>query len=183
MALIVCPWCQSELTVEEGQEPERFCPICDNELSGYRSLQIGLDRNEELDEDAEGYEAEPDAGDLEDISAIEGWVEDEDLAEKNESLLVYEETVEKLLDEQELVPECPHCREYMLEAGERLVGADGFRSREPVELGQPVLEAPFAMTVYVCPSCFHMQYTLSEEDRARFAQRLSGAAVERKKGR
>jgi len=182
MALIVCPWCQSELTVEEGQEPERFCPICDNELGGLRTIQIGLDRNEDLDEEAE-YEADSESDELEDLSAVEGWEQDEDLREKNESLLVYEETVEKLLDEQEIVPECPHCREYMLEAGERVVGADGFRVREPELLGGPVLEAPFAMNVYVCPSCFNVQYTLAEEDRAKFAQRLSAAGAELRKGR
>lgn len=182
MAVIVCPWCQSELPVEEGQEPERFCPICDNELGGYRSLQIGLDRNEELEEEAE-YETDPEADELEDLSAVENWEEDKDLREKNESLLVFEEAVEKLLDEQEIVPECPHCREYMLEAGEHVVGPDGFRAREPELLGRPVLEAPFAMTVYVCPSCFNVQHTLAEEDRVRLAQRLSGADAGQRKGR
>lgn len=173
MAVIVCPWCQSELTVEEGQEPERFCPICDNELGGYRSLRIGIDSIDDGEEDDDEYAREPEEDD-EDIGEGAGWGQDEDLREKNESLLLYEETVEKLLDGQEVVPECPHCREYMLEAGERIVGADGFRAREPEELGRPVLEAPFAMTMYVCPSCFAVQYSLSEGDRAKFAQRLSG---------
>ncbi|CAM3835274.1 hypothetical protein COLU111180_10015 [Cohnella lubricantis] len=182
MAVIVCPWCQSELPVEEGQEPERYCPICDNEIGGYRSLQIGLDRNEELEEDAEAR-AELDEDEVEDLSGLADWDEDKDLREKSESLLVYEEAVEKLLDEQETVPECPHCREYMLEAGNRVVDADSFLSRESDMLGGPVLKAPFAMTMYICPSCFSMQYTLAEENRTEFAQRLSGAGAEQKKGR
>lgn len=180
MAVIVCPWCQSEVTQEEGQEPEKFCPICENELDGYRTLRVdigGYDEEED-EEDEDGEDASFSVGE----EGL-GWERDEDLREKNESLLAYEETVESLLDEQDVVPECPLCREYMLEAGERTVGADEFVPRVPEELGRPVLEAPFVMTAYVCPSCFAMQYALSENDRSRIAQRLSGERGNRREGR
>jgi len=166
MAVIVCPWCQSEVPVEEGQEPDRYCPVCDNELGGYRTLRIDVSGDEKEEEE------EPDGG------AEAGWVEDDELREKNESLLLYEEAVEKLLDEQETVPECPQCREYMLEAGEVQVGGESFRPRVPAALGEAVLDAPFALKVYVCPSCFAVQHALDEDGRNRLAGKLSRAAEE-----
>lgn len=166
MAVIVCPWCQSEIPLEEGQEPDRYCPVCDNELGGYRTMTVDIDGIDE--EDAE---VEPEDND--DDEALTGWEEDDELREKNEAVLLYEETVEKLLDEQEIVPECPHCREYMLEAGETIVGANSFRPRSPDLLGEPMLVPPFALTLYVCPSCFAVTYSLAEEGRGRMAQKLS----------
>jgi hypothetical protein len=179
MSVVVCPWCQSEIPQEEGAEPEKWCPICENELNGYRTLRIGLGDSEDEDED----EDEEDEGTVEDgVDALAGGedlilVEDGELTEKNEALLQFEETVERLLDEQDAVPECPQCREYMLEAGELAVTPDAFRPRVPDSLGQAVLEAPFSLTVYVCPSCFSVQHSLAEQGRNNMARRLSKAGT------
>jgi len=173
MAVVVCPWCQSEIPHEEGEELERYCPFCENELGGYRTLTIGGEEDDE--------EAEDDDGDEEDIvRSILGdedlsWIDGEDALLPSETLLQVEEAVDKLLDEQEIVPECPHCKEYMLEAGAQVVTADAFLPRVPESLGQSVLEAPFSLTIYVCPSCFSVQHVLDEAARTRLASRLSGS--------
>ena len=172
MAVVVCPWCQSEIPHEDGEELERYCPFCENELGGYRTLTIGGGEDEQSDEDDEDDEdiVRSILGD-EDLS----WIDDEDPLLENETLLQVEEAVDKLLDEQEVVPECPHCKEYMLEAGAQVVTADAFLPRVPDSLGQSVLEAPFSLTMYVCPSCFSVQHVLDERARSQFARRLSGA--------
>lgn len=165
MAVVVCPWCQNEIPQEEGAEPEKWCPICDNELSGYRTLTIGLGDDDEVENEDEDEDEDVD-GDL-------VWLEEGGLREKDEAHLQYEESVERLLDEQDTVPECPLCREYMLESGEMTVPVGSFSPRKPVSLGQAVLEAPFKLTVYVCPSCFAVQQTLGEQSRNDIARRLS----------
>jgi hypothetical protein len=174
MSVVICPWCQSEIPQEEGAEPEKWCPICENELNGYRTLRIGLGDSEDEDEEEENEEDGVDAlAGGEDLILVENG----ELTEKNEALLQFEETVEGLLDEQDAVPECPQCREYMLEAGELAVTTDAFRPRVPESLGQAVLEAPFSLTVYVCPSCFSVQHSLGEHGRNNMARRLSKAGT------
>ncbi|MBW5446948.1 hypothetical protein GE107_12840 [Cohnella sp. CFH 77786] len=172
MAVVVCPWCQSEIPQEEGAEPEKWCPVCENELGGYRTLRVGLgdsgDEDEEEEEEAAGSTA-----DREDLS----WAEEGGLIDHNEALLRFEETVEKLLDEQDTVPACPQCQEYMLEAGEAAAAPGSFRPRVSKMLGQALLTAPFSFTVYVCPSCFTVQYSLSEQARGEIARRLSQVEV------
>lgn len=176
--VIICPWCQSEIIQEAGEEPDKFCPVCDNELSGYRTLRFGLG-DEEPAEDEE--EAEDDAlygrqghrGLPEDLEGL-GLDGDDDLRGKDEALLRYEDTVEAILDEQEFVPECPQCREYMVETGRQVVQAASFAPKRPERLrGGAIIEAPFSMTLYMCPSCFTMAYALSEEDHSRIGDRLS----------
>ncbi|THF76054.1 hypothetical protein [Cohnella fermenti] len=179
MAQVLCPWCQSEIPQEEGQEPDKICPVCDNELDGYRTLRIELgdeddsDRDElEDEEDEDGYGAI--LSDEEDIE----FESDDELHVKDEALIAYEETVEKLLDSQDVVPECPSCREYMLEAGETAIPAAGFSPRVPESLGSPILEAPAALKIYVCPSCFTVQHALSEESRTELIRKLARSRIE-----
>jgi Zn finger protein HypA/HybF involved in hydrogenase expression len=170
MSVVVCPWCQSEIPQEEGEQPDKYCPVCENELDGYRTLKVGIGDDMDLDDEDEEEDAivaAPGDGELH-------WAQDGELTEKNEALLKFEETVEGLLDEQDTVPECPQCREYMLEAGEQTVTEHTFRGRVPASLGQPVLEAPFTLTVYVCPSCFTVQHSVAEQGRFELARRLSG---------
>ncbi|CAH0117869.1 MULTISPECIES: hypothetical protein [unclassified Paenibacillus] len=133
----ICPWCQTEIVWDEELGPEEECPHCNNELTGYRTLQIQIDEN----------------------------------ADENDSE-VFEASVEKVLDSQQEAPECIYCREYMLLAGEQTVRADSFKPNVPASLGQPVLEAPFRLHVYVCPGCFQVNTVLSDEDRQRMIQRL-----------
>jgi hypothetical protein len=162
MSSIICPWCQYEILQEEGAEPEKYCPVCENELDGYRTITVDLERDEEdLEENADS----DDDGDF-------GWAPDKGLREKNEDQLKFEEQAEKLLDEQDAVPECPHCREYMVEAGEQSVAETQFRPRRMGPEGPDVLAAPFTLKVYVCPACFAVSYGLSEDDRMGMIQRL-----------
>lgn len=164
MAAVVCPWCQSEIMQEEGAETEEVCPFCDNELGGYRTVTIDLDVE---DTDADVHVAEEE----EDLS----WLENEALADNSEALWKFEETVERLLDEQETAPECTRCREYMVEAGTRIVSADGFQPRAPEWLGQAVLDAPFKLQIFVCPSCFSLQQVLDGDGQREMARRFSSS--------
>ena len=125
--------------------------------------------DEEEDEDAEDDEVIRLLRDEDDLA----WIDDEESFEQNEALLQLEETVETLLDEQEVAPECPHCHEYMLEAGSQVVTADTFLPRVPESLGQAVLDTPFSLTMYVCPACFTVQHALDERSRTSLARRLS----------
>ncbi|OXS58448.1 hypothetical protein B1A99_14685 [Cohnella sp. CIP 111063] len=171
MSVIICPWCQSEILQEEGEEPEKICPVCENELDGYRTLQFSIGEEEdEEEEDNEDIEEEERSISIDDEDL--GWLDDESL-ESSEDLERFEEGVESLYDEQELVPECPLCHEYMIEAGERIVGAPEFAPRVPDSLGEPLLEAPFKLTMYVCPSCFTVHSFLGDEDRQRLVRRIS----------
>ena len=168
MSVTICPWCQSEIIQEEGEEPEKICPVCDNELDGYRTLQFSLGDEEESEEEEAEDERLVSIDDDEDL----GWLDEEDL-DSNEQLVRFDEALTELYDEQALMPECPVCREYMIEAGERLVGATEFAPRLPGNSDAPLLEAPFKLTMFVCPSCFATHSFLGDEARQRFIRGLS----------
>lgn len=171
MAVTLCPWCQSEIPVEEGQEPEKYCPVCDNEIDGYRTLRVDIGGSE----DEEDEDREPFADEDEDVAAFDEaqWNDALSFRESGPDGLIVEEAAERLLDEQEHVPECPSCREYMLEAGEQTVTKEQFRPRVSPSLGGAMLEAPFSLTLYVCPACFTTQTLLSENGREQMMKRLS----------
>lgn len=171
----VCPWCQSEIVWDEEIGPEDTCPHCANELKGYRTLNIALE-DEDAEDDGEEYEeayepSDEEAGDLhriwgsdhESLSSlrtVDKYGEDHDL-------FAFEETVEGILDQQEEVPECLHCREYMLHAGTQRVSGEGFQPVHVPLIQAPILQPPYDLNVYVCPGCFHVQYNLAENDRLR----------------
>ncbi|XID93246.1 hypothetical protein ACF3MZ_01515 [Paenibacillaceae bacterium WGS1546] len=165
-SVVICPWCQSEIVQEEGQEPDKVCPVCDNELDGYRTLQVhlGEEEDDERFADDERYVSIDDDDDID-------WMDDE--TEPSEEMARYEENAERLLDEQDYVPECPSCREYMLEAGERTISADGFIPRLSDVTAGAMLEAPVKLSTYVCPSCFAVQDFLGDSDRHRLIRKLS----------
>ncbi|MFB5267956.1 hypothetical protein ACE41H_14405 [Paenibacillus enshidis] len=181
MEKTICPWCQTEIVWDEELGPEEECPYCHNELKGYRTLTVDIGEEEEemLNGRQSDEHDDEEAGD-EDLLA---W-QDEGLhrlpvlhtlqkyEESGQDLLAYEEGVEKVLDSQEEVPECPHCREYMLLTGTRTVTADTFVPSVPAPLGKPVLEPPFTMNIYVCTGCFQVQHSLAEDDRLRLMHAL-----------
>lgn len=177
MSAVICPWCQSEIIQEEGQEPEKFCPVCDNELDGYRTLKLNIGDEEDEEDELDEEEDSPMVSIDEDI----GWVEDEEFTETDDELQQFEETVEQLLNEQELVPECPFCREFMIETGERLVAETEFRPRVSEALGETILSAPFTITMFTCPSCFTVQSFLGDSYRHQIVRRLSQNAAVRSK--
>jgi hypothetical protein len=177
MNVQICPWCQSEILQEEGQEPEKICPVCDNEIDGYRTLKLNLgDSEDDEDEDYEdddGEEANPQVVAIdEDLS----WSDDGSLDEEgelNDELMQFDENVEQLLNEQDLVPECPMCQEYMIEAGQLTIGQAQFNPRESEVLGGSLIQAPFALTMYMCPSCFMTHSFLGDANRHELVRRLS----------
>jgi hypothetical protein len=183
MAITICPWCQSEILQEEGQEPDKICPVCDNEIDGYRTLKlnIGGSVEDEEDEDEEDEDEDEEKGSSivtidEDVS----WDDDQLYNETSEDLLQFEETVEQLLNEQELVPECPICHENMLESGEQLISVNEFRPKVPDNLGEAIIEAPFSLTMYICPTCFSIQSVLADSAREQVVRRLSEHPSKRK---
>lgn len=177
METTVCPWCQTEIVWDEELGPEEECPHCQNELNEYRTLNIGLEEDDE--------ELEPEvitSHEEDELSITPFWERDVtratptiralDKYETSHDLMNYEEMVEKVLDEQEEVPECPHCHEYMLLAGQQVTDT-GFQPTVVKALQSPILSTPFTVDVYICTGCFHVQTTLSEEDRLRLVQGLS----------
>ncbi|QHT62659.1 hypothetical protein GXP70_23565 [Paenibacillus lycopersici] len=166
---VICPWCQTEIVWDEEIGPERHCPHCENELSGYRTLQLDLNDDEavEAQQDVDGEDAAWDTDGQDDLI---------DFREYNQDRLVLEQSTERVLDDQLEAPECPTCRELMLEAGTQIVTGERFAPRIPAALGEPVLATPFALVLYVCPSCFHTENRLSVEDQERLVQLLTESA-------
>lgn len=52
----ICPWCDTEIVWDEEIGPEEECPHCNNELKGYRTLQLQIDPPTDNDEEYERYE-------------------------------------------------------------------------------------------------------------------------------
>ncbi|MDP4095497.1 hypothetical protein OIN60_01650 [Paenibacillus sp. P96] len=181
MEKTICPWCQTEIVWDEELGPEEECPYCHNELKGYRTLTVdigededGTSRDRQLDDqdDTEVQDEEIFPWQGEDLHKLPVLHTLQKYEEGGEDLLAYEEGVEKVLDSQEEVPECPHCREYMLLTGTRTVTVDTFIPSVPAVLGKPVLEAPFTLNLYVCTGCFQVQQSLAEDDRLRLMHTL-----------
>jgi len=161
---VICPWCQTEIVWDEEVGPEPYCPHCDNELDGYRTISFSVDHDEEETEDEQ-----EDANDAAGLEALDP----QGYRHTNPGLLALEEKLESMLDLQEEVPECPVCREYMLELGKQTVTAEGWQPTVHEPLGGPLMTAPFRMVWYVCPSCYHMQNRLALGDREALLDRLS----------
>lgn len=168
METTICPWCQTEIVWDEEIGPEEECPYCHNELKGYRTLSISL-ANEEDVEDEPGYEEGDDMdygdGDVHTHYHVSNLSRVQSLSAAGEDLLAYESAVEQILDAQDDVPECPHCREYMLHAGHQTIGESELTPIVPAVLRTPLLQNQVTMNVYVCSACFHVSRFLSEEDR------------------
>jgi hypothetical protein len=169
----ICPWCHSEIVWDEELGPEPFCPHCSNELSGYRTLQIGIDQqSDDSDENELEHDHEEDA--ISDDS--DEWTESakagDGFRQTSRSSFAIEETIERVLDDQLEVPECPSCRGYMLELGAYQVTRDSFKQAVPTALGQSLLAAPFETVLYVCPSCFETSTKLSFAARQQLTELL-----------
>ncbi|MHA6531478.1 hypothetical protein [Paenibacillus sp. BAC0078] len=180
METTVCPWCHTEIVWDEEFGPEDTCPHCNNELSGYRTVTLGIDDLEDEDE--------PEVAEVSDDEAVSDdnlWDdEDKDSVVPIFNTLVqfgddydlkrYEASVASILAAQLEAPECPQCHELMLLSGKQQV--TGFEPSSPEALGGPVLKPPFALNVFVCPSCFHVQHSLAQEDRIQLVRNLSTGA-------
>ncbi|WP_249897647.1 hypothetical protein [Paenibacillus sp. PK3_47] len=176
METTVCPWCHTEIVWDEEFGPEETCPHCNNELSGYRTVTLGVD---DLEDEELEPEEEPEAGEVtnEDLwddgdkdgvvpiyNTLSQFGDDYDLKR-------YESSVAAILAGQLEAPECPQCHELLVFSGTQPVPA--LEPAAPEALGGPVLKAPFSLNLYVCPSCFHVQHSLAQEDRIQFVSNLS----------
>lgn len=180
METTVCPWCHTEIVWDEEFGPEDTCPHCNNELSGYRTVTLGADDLEDEEPEAEDVSAQDEVSDedLWDDDDKDGVVpifntlvqfgDDYDLTR-------YEQSVASLLAAQLEAPECPQCHELMIHSGTQPVS--GFVPATPEALGgAAVLKAPFSLNLFVCPSCFHVQHSLAQEDRIQLVRNLSTAS-------
>ncbi|TBL71420.1 hypothetical protein [Paenibacillus thalictri] len=143
----VCPWCHTEIVWDPEIGPEENCPHCYNELGEYRSINLTVKQT-----------GQP-------VSFDEDDDEEEDELLDDEDIFAYEETVQRLLDEQEETPECTSCHEYMLLAGSQVIAAGTFTPAVHALIAKPLLQAPFTIKHYVCPTCFKVEQMLSEEAR------------------
>ncbi|HEY0827568.1 MAG TPA: hypothetical protein VGE40_05700, partial [Bacilli bacterium] len=150
-----------------------ICPHCFNELDGYRSIHVGLKKPLDtitLEEEALRKKW------LEDDEDDELYDLDQELVELEtgyENLLAYEENLLPFLMAQEYSMECTICRESMVYAGEQKVPGNQFIAAVPEGVTEPFLSAPFTVKVHVCPTCFKMEHSLSEEDRIRIMNNLN----------
>jgi len=172
----ICPWCHSEIVWDEEIGPEEFCPHCNNELTGYRTVQIGIDGEaDELDDHDHADHAHDEEQDDEDwTNESDEWTESaasgDGFRQTRRSSFAIEERIERVLDDQLEVPECPSCRGYMLEAGVHTITSDNYKPSVPVSIGQPLLPVPFETVLYVCPVCYETSTKLSLQAR----QQLTG---------
>lgn len=166
METTICPWCQTEIVWDEEIGPEEYCPYCNNELKGYRTLNIGIDEIEDEENEYDGDEDQDqkvfweheESGHLDAIRRVETF------AKAGGDLLAYDSGVEKVLDGQEEVPECPHCREYMLFAGSQPL-PDSFVPAVPAGLARPLVQKAAKLDIYICSACFHVSHFLTEDER------------------
>lgn len=183
----VCPWCHTEIIWDSEIGPEKHCPYCGNELSGYRTVQIGIDQAEEDEDDVDDEDA-PAQGQAEE-SYDDLWDDEDAAAGRSRTAqsrggspgvggghLAAQATVQQLLDQQLDMPECPVCREFLLEAGSQTVDGASFTPVFSKLLKGPLLAVPFQVVTYVCPACFHVENKLSQADQARMIETLAEAA-------
>jgi glutaredoxin len=199
---LICPWCLTEIVWDEEIGPETHCPHCDNELSAYRTIELGYDEDEveadehersvqalkindtrraakqngefEQDEWSEDEAAEEEEDDYSDDPNHKRWLEQGDgYRSADTARFAVEETIQRVLDDQEEIPECPVCRSYMIEAGVQTVGDQQFEPRIAPSLGGHVLTTPFKLSLYVCPACYHTSSLLSLADREQMTKRLT----------
>lgn len=159
----VCPWCESNIIWDEEIGPEKHCPHCDNELSGYRTLE--LDSKLDDEDDDPSYEGEQGDND---------WEDDEQSILRSTREIAANSQIQSLLDGQFEMPECTNCREYMLEVGEQTIGQQGeFTAVTAPKSGLPIVTTPMKVTWYVCPSCHRTDSYLSIHDRKQMLDSLS----------
>lgn len=176
MDTTVCPWCHTEIVWDEEFGPEETCPHCNNELSGYRTVTLGVDdlEEDELEPEEEAEAAPVNDEDLWEDSGKESVVPIYNTLSQfgdDYDLKRYEASAAAILATQLEAPECPQCHELLVFSGTQPVSA--FEPASPDVLGGPVLKAPFSLNLYVCPSCFHVQHSLGQEDRIQFVSNLS----------
>lgn len=157
-----CPWCESDIIWDKEIGPEKYCPHCENELSGYRTLEIDAELDEEEDHETQYGDDDSD------------WDDDDKGILRTTREIAVNNAVQSLLNEQYEMPECTNCREYMVEAGTQSVGEQGgFEAKKAPESGLPLVNNNMKVIWYVCPSCYRTDSYLSLNDRKQMLDALS----------
>ncbi|SDS13376.1 hypothetical protein SAMN05444162_0808 [Paenibacillaceae bacterium GAS479] len=184
---VVCPWCDSEIVWDEELGPEEHCPHCSNELGRYRTVGLGgeaadededeeaeyeearraIERNERVTNSPSNMEAEAEWED-EDAGDDTGWAG----AGRPQTWLRADEKVQRILDDQEEMPECPACREFMMHGGTSLLGPGNFEAVEPPSLKRQLLPSSIKLQLYVCPKCHEVSTKLDFSSRAYMTEAL-----------
>ena len=171
----VCPWCQTEITWDEEVGPENVCPYCENELGDYRTLNVEIERDDDTEDGSGGDGAKSARAEGAGIrSRLSDDMDMDSFRPVNLRLIALEGKLEAILNEQLEVPECPSCREYMIEAGTQTVGTEGWEPAVPPAVRRAILPAPFRLVWYICPNCHHAHSRLAPEDRERLLGNLEG---------
>ncbi|REJ17076.1 MAG: hypothetical protein C6W59_07285 [Paenibacillaceae bacterium] len=171
----VCPWCQTEITWDEETGPENVCPYCENELGDYRTLNVEIERDDDAEDGSGGDGAKSARAEGAAIrSRLSDDMDMDSFRPVNLRLIALEGKLEAILNEQLEVPECPSCREYMIEAGTQTVGAAGWEPAVPPAVKRAILPAPFRLVWYICPNCHHAHSRLAPDDRERLLDNLEG---------
>lgn len=167
----VCPWCTTEIIWDEVLGPESECPYCHNELQSYRTLSVAMDEDEDR-QDRDDLDSSSEDGEKEE----KGWSNfgwgDEAMLFASSDELQYQEGVDRLLQEQQDVPECPQCREYMLLLGQEKVSDASFVPHTPEGVDDALIHAPFELQVYACTSCFQVTKRLGQSEQKALQDRL-----------
>jgi len=158
----VCPWCESDIIWDPEIGPEKFCPHCDNEISGYRTLELDAQFAEEEEEDESYNDAEGD-----------DWEEETSILRSTREIAA-NSRIQGLLDEQFEMPECSNCREYMLEVGEQAMSEQSqFVPVTIKQTGKQLVPQNMKVTWYVCPSCYRTDSYISVHDRKHMLDALA----------
>lgn len=170
----ICPSCDTEIVWDEEIGPEEICPHCLNLLGAYRTVNVELEASGEQETarpqtEVSFLDNQPDKRASKIQQSRTPLIQDENYVIKDQAKIRYEEAVERYLENQDEVPECVQCREFMLYAGDRTVHGSEFKPFIPNETEGPFLQTPFVLRMFVCPSCFHVSFTLSDDDRFRAA--------------
>ncbi len=157
-SLQICPWCDHEIVWDPEFGPDEICPNCENELSGFRSIQVAIEREESAQEDTFSNDRVP-AGNAADLDEI---------ADRTR----YMEQVQKLTDQQLEAPECLTCYQFMLYAGVESVQPTAIEFARSPFTGKPLLPAKIELAIYVCPSCFKVEKYLSSSTRQAWIRQI-----------
>jgi hypothetical protein len=173
----VCPWCDTEIVWDPEIGPEEECPHCLNPLGNYRSVVLPVRTGGQPAAQAESM---PTAGRAKNGQSEESDEEldifdelDDGFDESDATIEAYEEAVDLIVGGQDEAPECPSCRQFMMHVGDQQnPPATKFAPIIPDSVGYALVRQDYSLKMYVCPSCFRVDYLLSEQDRAQILNRL-----------
>jgi hypothetical protein len=168
----VCPWCDTEIVWDPELGPEEECPHCLNPLRDYHSIVLPVrnggqtaDHSEEPTASRSGNGQPAEAN--EELAVFDEL--DDGFDELDAAIEALEEAVQQIVDGQDEAPECPSCRQFMLYVGDQQPSdAEKFSPVIPLSAGSALVRPNYSLKMFVCPSCYRVDYLLSEHDREHF---------------